>query len=346
MATVFVSRDHTMDPLLNNLQSDLEANGVEVIRGPANVPGTVVALPRDYLESTVSKADVAVFSSRWKCDRATLEALPNIRGIVNPTIGVETLDIGAASDLGITVGHGGAPEHVTSMAEASVMLMLNLMFQMRKSEEVMAGTRPRPAVDAPYAHMMQGATIGLVGLGRIGRAVMDRLDAFGVKMIAYSPRVDPADVPAHVKLVDLDTLMRESDLVGIFIAVRPDNRKLIDKRALSLMKESAYLVNVSRGDAIDEEALIEALQEGRIAGAALDTFVVEPLPADSPLRTLPNILLTPHLVGHTYEATLSIRKLVLENVMRVLRDEPPVYCKNPEANEQWRKRIGNIGAVA
>lgn len=340
---VFVSRDHTMEPLLDSLAADLRLQGVDVVRGPANVPGVVAPLPRDLLEAMLGDVDVAMFSSRWQCTGDMLKASPRLRAIVNPTIGLETVDLQAANDLGIIIGHGGAPEHIASMAEASVMLILNVMYGLRKTERAMAGWGSKPRSSGPpHANMLHGSTIGLVGLGRIGRAVMDRLQGFGVRMLAHSPRADPSAIPDNVRLVDLDTLMRESDVVGVFIAVRPDNRKLIDARAISLMKRSAYLVNVSRGDAIDEAALIEALRDERIAGAALDTFAVEPLPADSPLRSMDTVILTPHSVGHTRQSTDSVSRVALENILRVLRDDLPLCCKNPEIEARWRERLRNL----
>ncbi|RYF33437.1 MAG: hypothetical protein EOO38_30195, partial [Cytophagaceae bacterium] len=129
----------------------------------------------------------------------------------------------------------------------------------------------------------------------IGKSVAHLLKPFGARLLAYSPRAVPGSQPDGVDMVDLETLMADSDVVGVFVAVRPDNRRLIDSHMLGLMKPTSFIVNVARGEAIDEPALVLALQEGRIAGAALDTFEVEPLPLESPLRTMKNVILTPHL---------------------------------------------------
>ncbi|MBL0423374.1 D-3-phosphoglycerate dehydrogenase [Ramlibacter sp. AW1] len=341
---VFIVRDHTMDPLLDDLAAQLQATGVEVTRGPVNQPGVVRPLPDEVVSHGLAPADVAVFSSRWRCPRETLLAAPRLKGIVGATIGVETIDLQAADELGLIVGHGGAPEHIASMAEATVMLMLNLRYALAHSQAVMRGDEPRPAILDVRAAMLQGSTVGLVGLGRIGKAVMERLGAFGVRLLAYSPRVDPAAVPDHVELVSLERLMAESDTVGLFVAVRPDNRHLVNARTLALMKPSAFLVNVARGEAVDEPALVEALRTRRIAGAALDTFEVEPLPADSPLRTLDNVILTPHMVGHTRESVRSIPRIAFENVTRILAGELPVSCKNPYLEPAWRRRLHALGA--
>ncbi|MEK7943612.1 NAD(P)-dependent oxidoreductase [Pigmentiphaga sp. YJ18] len=336
---VFIVRDHTMEELLDRLAAQLRGRGIEVARGPANTPGVVVPTPAGV---GLEHADIAVFSSRWQCTRQTLAQAVRLRAVVNATIGLETVDLQAAADLGIIVGHGGAPEHITSMAEASIMLMLNLLYGLRRSESWMSGWRPRPYDGKAHASMMCGATIGLVGLGRIGRAVMERLQAFGARIVAYSPRADRSQIPDGVRLTDLDTVMRESDLVGVFVAVRPDNRGLIGARQIALMKPTAYLVNVARGDALDEEALARALRAGEIAGAALDTFAVEPLPQDSPLRGLPNVILTPHVVGHTRQSMDSVLRVAVDNITSVLRGDLPTVCKNPEIEPAWRGRLAAL----
>jgi D-3-phosphoglycerate dehydrogenase len=143
-------------------------------------------------------------------------------------------------------------------------------------------------------------------------------------------------------MTGLDDLMARVDLVCICIAVTQQNRRLINERTLGLMKPSAYLVNISRGDAIDEPALIHALQSRQIAGAALDTYVREPLPFESPLRTLDNVILTPHAVGYTKETVDSLRRAAVENIRRVLAGSPPLYCKNDGAVPQWSERIESM----
>jgi D-3-phosphoglycerate dehydrogenase len=134
--------------------------------------------------------------------------------------------------------------------------------------------------------------------------------------------------------------------VGIFVAVRPDNRQLINAKALGLMKPTAFLVNVARGEAVDERALVQALQSRSIAGAALDTFEVEPLPADSPLRRLDNVILTPHMVGHTRESVQSIARIAFQNVAAILAGDLPVSCKNPQVEARWRARLQELAAAA
>ena len=340
---VFVVQDHMLEPLFAGIVEDLERNGVEIQRGPPSKPGDKpVVLPPSFMDQ-LQQADAAMFSSRSLCTGEMLSACaPRLRAVVNPTIGVETVDLAAASELGILVGNGSTPENYMGMAEAAVMFMLNLFYGLRTTEQHLRENRPRPAPDQVHARTLRGKTIGILGLGNIGRSVARLLQPFDVKVLAYSPRADASKAPAGVEMASLDDVMARSDLVCICIAVTPQNRQLVNDRTLGLMKRSAYLVNVARGDAIDEPALVRALKERRIAGAALDTFAVEPLPMDSPLRSLDNVILTPHAVGYTKENVDSLRRAAVENVRRVLAGQAPLYCKNPAAQEKWGARIAGM----
>ena len=224
------------------------------------------------------------------------------------------------------------------------MLMLMLMYNPQAAQMVLLGerVRPRPNPTDIWARMMLGRTVGLVGLGRIARGVVERLAGFGVHLMAYDPYVSQKDAPKGVQMADLDTVLSQSDIVGLFVSITAETKGMINERALSLMKPTAYLVNTSRGEAIDENALYQALKNKKIAGAALDTFVIEPLPNDSLLRTLDNVILTPHMVGHTKDVFLSFGKAGEENITRILSGELPVHCKNPEIESIWRERLKKI----
>jgi phosphoglycerate dehydrogenase-like enzyme len=340
---VFVVHDHMLEPLFAGIVEDLESNGVEILRGPLSKSSDKPsALPLSFMERLL-QADIAMFSSRSLCTAEMLTACAsNLRAVVNPTIGVETVDLAAASEQGILVGNGATPENYVGMAEAAVMFMLNLFYGLRTTEQHLRENRPRPAPDQVHARTLRGKTIGILGLGNIGRSIARLLQPFDVKVLAYSPHVDVSTVPAGVEMAGLEDLMARSDLVCVCIAVTPQNRQLVNDRTLGLMKRTAYLVNVARGDAIDEPALVRVLQERRIAGAALDTFVREPLPMDSPLRSLDNVILTPHAVGYTKENVDSLRNAAVENIRRVLAGSPPLYCKNPSATKNWAARVAGM----
>lgn len=337
---LFVVHDHMLEPMFAGIVQDLQGHGVEILRGPSSNAGdTPGVLPPEFLQ-TLQQADVAMFSSRTICDAATLSACASrLRAVINPTIGVETVDLAAASELGILVGNGATPENYLGMAEAAVMFMLNLFFNLRTSEQHLRENQPRPAPDKVHARTLRGKTIGILGLGNIGRSIVRMLQPFDVKVLAYSPRADASSAPAGVEMTGLDDLMGRVDLVCICIAVTQQNRHLVNTRTLGLMKPSAYVVNIARGDAIDEPALIRALESRRIAGAALDTYAREPLPFGSALRGLDNVILTPHAVGYTKETVDSLRRAAVENVRQVVGGSPPLYCKNQGAAAQWAARI-------
>jgi D-3-phosphoglycerate dehydrogenase len=187
---------------------------------------------------------------------------------------------------------------------------------------------------------LRSKTIGFVGLGRIGRETARLLAPWGVQM-QYSARrdADLSDLPPIAR-VDLDTLLRTSDIVSLHASLNAQTRGLIGAVKLRLMKKTAILVNTARGAIVDEAALYEALRDGAIAGAALDTFAVEPLPPDSPLRTLPNVVLTPHMIGHTVEAHHSLEVATRENLQRILSGEPPRYVVNSAVLPTWIRKWG------
>jgi len=342
--TVYIARDHFLDEVMNEVQRQLEAGGARVIRGPESAPGQKVSLAPGVAAPYLGEAEVAMFSSRNLAPRELIAGAPRLLGIVNPTIGLETVDVDAASELGVIVGHGATPENFNSMAEATMMFILMLLYKPDLTREVTRGQRqrPRPVREAAWARMLMNRTVGIIGFGRIGRAVARRLQGWDVRILANDPFIDPASVPPYATLVDLDTLLRESDVVTIHIAVTPQSRGLMNAAAFARMKPTAYFVNTARGDAVDEPALVAALRERRIAGAALDNTLIEPPPADHPLQGMDRVILTPHMVGHTSEVYGSFAPAAVENVMRVLAGELPLHCKNPEIADRFRARYRRL----
>ncbi len=338
--TVYISQDHFLAEVLDDLSARLVRRGCEVIRGPVSKPGERVVLPREQWAATMARAEIAMFSSRSSCTRAMLEAAPRLLGVVNPTIGLETVDTDAASDLGIIVGHGATPENFNSIGEVTVLFMLMQLYKPEWTREVARGERkrPRPVPEQAWAQMAMSKTISLIGFGRIGRAVAKRLQGWDMRILANDPFIDPASVPPYVDLVDFDTAMREGDIVSCHIAVTPQSKHLINAAAFAKMKPSAIFINTARGDAVEEPALIDALRTQRIAGACIDTTAIEPPPLDSPLQSMDSVFLTPHCVGHTKAVYASFAPAAEENFTRILRGELPLHCKNPEIAEKWRAR--------
>jgi phosphoglycerate dehydrogenase-like enzyme len=191
-----------------------------------------------------------------------------------------------------------------------------------------------------YAAQMQSVhqqRLGIVGAGRIGLALARKARALQMEVVASDPQVPAAALEAQgVRPVSLDELLESSDYVSIHTPLVAGTRRLIGAAQLARMKPTAFLINTSRGAVVDEPALIEALRAGRIAGAGLDVFEQEPLPADSPLRTLPNTILTPHMGAQSPLATQRMRRQVGEEVLRALRGELPRNVANPAVRPNAR----------
>lgn len=279
-------------------------------------------------------------SPRDVCSREVMNAAPRLRGVVSAVIGVDTIDMEAANELGLIVGHGAMPENFLGVSESTVMLIAALCLDLHGKETMLRTNAPRPA--QLRARMVRGKTIGLIGMGRAARGVVERLAGWDVRIQAYDPYVSQASAPVGVTMVELDHLLRTSDVVSVHVTLTAETRRILGEAELRKMRPDAYLINTARGGAIDEDALYRILRDEVIAGAAIDVFEHEPLPPNSPLRMLDNVILTPHIVGHSQELMAAIPPAAAENVLRLLRGEPPLYVRNPEALEAWQRRLARL----
>lgn len=234
---------------------------------------------------------------RTRFTRALLEQLPDLRIIAQTGNHVYHIDLAAAEERKIIVAKatGG---FCTSAAELAIGLMIAVMRQIPALDrELKRGTWP-----TPMTHVLRGKTLGIVGLGHVGRHVAKIAKAFEMNVLAWGPRLtQEAAALAGTESRELDDLLRASDIVSVHATLSPESRGLIDARRLGLMKPTAYLINTARGPIVDEPALYAALADGRIAGAGLDVFDEEPLPPAHPLSKLANVVLTPHIGWPTDE---------------------------------------------
>jgi D-3-phosphoglycerate dehydrogenase len=231
--------------------------------------------------------------------------------------GTENVDVKMATARGIAVLNTPG-RNARAVAECTLGLILSEVRNLARAHACLKAGQ--------WRRSFPNSTVGLVGYGSVGRLVAGYLAAFGSRILAYDPfaRGDPA--PA--KLVDLDVLMRESDVVSMHARLTEETYHLVGPRQLQLMKPTAILVNTARSGLVDEQALIEALQERRIMGAALDVFDVEPLPPDHPLIRLDNVTIVPHLAGSTIDAFRNSPKLMAGHLARLLRGEPDLPLVN------------------
>ena len=228
---------------------------------------------------------------RTRFSRELLEQLGDVRVIVQTGNHAAHIDFAAAHERGIVVARASGGYSIGA-AELALALALALM---RRIPEQDAALR-RGEWSTPTTPVLHGKTLGVLGLGRVGSHVAHIANAFGMQVLAWSPRLTDAQArAAGAERRELDELLAESDVVTIHASLTPASRGLLDARRLGLMKPTAHLINTARGAIVDERALLAALSERRIAGAGLDVFEVEPLPAHHPFTALDNVVLTPHL---------------------------------------------------
>ena len=252
----------------------------------------------------------------------------------------ELIDGDAASEVGVVVADGARSGNFDGMAEAGGLLGAALRKALPAKAAVVAGGGWKPA--APGA-MVAGATIGLVGFGRIGRGVARRLGGWDAEVIAHDPHVPVATAAElGVRLVPLGELMERSDVVMVLVPLTDETRNLVDAAAIARMKSGAHLINIGRGGCVDEVALLAALDDGHLAGAALDVWQAEPPAADHPLRTHPKVIATGHTIGHSEELYARIPIVAAENTLLGLHGKPPLHVRNPEALPGWRRRMARL----
>jgi len=280
-------------------------------------------------------------------DRELLAGFPGLRIVAKYTIGVDDVDVDAATGLGILVTHSPTEANWGGVAEGTIALLLAFLKRIRERDRhVKAGGWRDKRLEGRYvgrrADGYPGITVGIVGLGRVGSRVAELLEPWRVRLLGTDPYVEDASFALlGVERVDLDTLLRESDVVTLHCNLTRETRGLIGSRALDHMKPDALLINTARGPIVDVDALRDAVERGLIGGAAIDVLPHEPPPAGSGLLTLGDkVILSPHMVaanqGGTLEAAIP---WATDAVLAALRSEVPEYVYNREAIELWRRRF-------
>ena len=311
--------------------------GHEVVVGrPLDEPGRIAYTEADLIAAG-GDADVILASHLETISRGVMEAAPRLRLVIVPFIGTDKIDIPAATRLGVLVANSPTPENFIAVAEATIGLILMLLKRVKHNEAKLR--RGEWAQRQDRGEFLFGKTVGLVGLGRVGSHVARRLVNWDVRLLASDPYIPMAQAEAlDVTLVDLDTVLAESDVVSLHASLTDETRGLIGEKELRRMKPTAVLVNTARGEMADEEALARAISEGWIAGAAVDAFVKEPLPPGNPLRGVDpeRLILTPHNVSHSEAGRRANLRLAFEQILATARGEAPVHCVNPEVMTHWR----------
>ena len=255
--------------------------------------------------------------------REHIEALPDLKYIGVLATGTNVVDLAAAKQRGIPVTN--IPTYGTrSVAQAAFALLLELTQHVGHHAQTVREGRWTKNIDWCYWDYplieLDGLTMGIVGFGRIGLAVCNLAGAFGMKVLTCPPPTEP--LPSFAKMVDMETLFRQSDVVSLHCPLTPETKGLINSQRLGWMKNTAFLLNTSRGPLIEEQALADALNLGRLAGAGLDVLSVEPPPATNPLLNAKNCLITPHQAWGTRSARARLMNIAVENARGFLSGKP------------------------
>ena len=305
---------------------------------------------RGALLPALKEADAVLIRSATRIDAEALASAPQLKVVARAGIGLDNVDVPAATAKGVLVVN--APQsNIITAAEHAVALLLSVARRVPAADASMrAGEWKRSTFTGVE---IADKTVGVVGLGRIGQLFAARIAAFGTTVIAYDPYLQPARAAAlGVRLVDLPTLLATADIISIHLPRTPETLGLIGATELATVKPGVIIVNAARGGLIDEQALADALTQGRVAGAGIDVFVNEPLDPDSPLRTAPNTVLTPHLGASTAEAQDKAGTAVARSVRLALRgdfvpDAVNVQAAGPVSDElqPWIPLVSRLGTI-
>jgi D-3-phosphoglycerate dehydrogenase len=318
-------------PNLDDEEEVLRPAGIELrVADPKDRAFLAEVAAADALMNEYSPVDAALIGAAQKC-----------LAIVRYGVGVDNVDLEAATKAGICVAN--VPDYGTQeVALHAFSLLLAVHRRLRTYDTAVRAGRwmVGPAVTPPI-HRIRGQTLGIVGFGRIGRSVAAYAAPLGVHLLTYDPYVSrTAAGEAGATLVDYATLLRQSDILSFHAPLGSETHHLLGEEEIRMLKPTAIVINTSRGAIIDTAALARALREGRLAGAGLDVFEREPLAADHPLRETPNTILTPHVAWYSEEARRALKRSVAEEVVRVSRGEWPRSLVNTDVRSHARLARG------
>jgi lactate dehydrogenase-like 2-hydroxyacid dehydrogenase len=310
--------------------------GLDLLAGQCDVDlwDSDLPIPRDVLLQRVGDKDGLYCLLTERIDDELLDAAPRLRVISQMAVGVDNIDVPACTRRGIPVGNTPGVLTETTADLTWALLLAAARRVVEGVDYVRAGqwlTWSPTALLGPDVH---GATLGIVGFGRIGQAVARRARGFDMRILYASRQRKPdAEQSLGASYADLDTLLAQSDFVSLHTSLTSETYHLIDAAALAKMKRTAVLINAARGGVVDHDALVEALRTGEIACAALDVTEPEPLPADHLLVHLPNCIVVPHIASASVATRNKMATMAAENLMAGLRGEALPNCVNPEAQK-------------
>ncbi|HEX2987536.1 MAG TPA: D-glycerate dehydrogenase [Chloroflexota bacterium] len=292
---------------------------------------------QDEMERAIADAEACMGFAPWPA--ALMDKAPKLRIIANTAVGFDNVDVPAATQRGIVVTN--TPNVLTdTTADLAFTLMLTVSRRICEADRFVRGGKwtmqggPATFLGSDVNH----ATLGIIGLGRIGAEVAHRATGFHMTVLYYDPiRREELEKQFGYQYVDMDTLLAQSDFVSVHMPLMPQTKGLIGAAQFAKMKPTAFLINAARGPVVDEKALIAALKEKRIAGAGLDVFEQEPTPTDNPLLKMDNVVVAPHIGSATVATRQAMVDLAADNVLAVLAGKAPLTPVNPEVLSRLKK---------
>jgi len=330
------------------LTAPIHQDAVELLRGVAEVVVSDKPLrSEDELMNVVKDFDAVISMGVEPFTKRVLENSSRLLIVARHGVGYDNIDVDAATRLGIWVTITPVEELFDAVADHAIALLLCIT---RKICVADSFVRLGKWFEKPFDKQLfigiglRGKTLGIVGLGRIGARIAERAKGFGLKVIYYDiERKIELEKRLGVEFSQFDYLLKNSDFIVVSVPLTEKTRGLIGERELYMMKQNAILINISRGAVVDHKALVKALKSGRLAGAALDVFHVEPIPPTDEIVKLPNTVLTPHIAWLTEESRRAMAMRAAENVIKVLNGEEPLDAINPTVKEFARnKRVKGV----
>lgn len=310
---VYVVRNHG-----DLLVEQLRQHGFEVVVGNGQPE-----------EKYLARCHILMPGGKVTVDAALLDLAPNLELVAKSGVGYDRIDVEECTRRGIYVANTPLTNYL-SVAEHALMLMLATAKKVYPISIYLRHTYPDFWCRERYeGGELYGKTLGIIGLGNIGRRVAELASAFGMRVIGYDPYATPERIPAFVERVEtLDEIYAQGDFVSLHVAGSPATKHMIDMDALKKMKPNAILINVARGSVVDENALVEALEKGIIAGAGLDVFENEPLLPHNRLMLMENVVATPHCAGNTADARLRTQTDCVANILDYCSGKVPRFALN------------------
>lgn len=303
----------------------ISKEGLDILNRAQAEVNIKLGLKPEELKSIISGYDALIVRSQTKVPAEVIKAGKDLKVIARAGIGVDNIDVSEATREGILVVNAPTSNTI-AVAEYVFGLMLALARHIPQANDKL-----KSGVWAKSEFMgteLRGKILGIIGLGKIGRAVARRAQTFEMKVIAHSPSIPTEDAEQlGVQLVPLEKLLRKSDFISLHTKMTPGKRGMIGEKELALLKPTAHIINCARGAFIDEEALAKAIEEKKIAGAAIDVYCKEPT-TDCVLLKYENIINTPHIAASTTEAQIAAATIVAEQIINVLNGRPPKYPVN------------------